>query len=369
MELTIAQFTFGLGLGGQERVVVDLAKCFHQLGYKSIVCTTQFGGPLVEELELLQIPFHTFGLIKSYDLRALPEAIRYLQDNNVNVVITHGASGCLVPKLAAILGKTPVLINVEHNISDDKKFAHILLNKILSTFSDQIICISENAKQSLLRVERINPAKVAVIPNGLNTDRFSEVHDSREKQKGPKRVGIVSRFYEQKGHIYFIEAAARVIKSFVDVEFIFVGDGTLKAFIEQKAEELALSKYCKFLGYRTDVDQLLQSFDIFVLPSLWEGLPISLLEAQYFGIAAIATDVGGIPEVITNGYNGLLVSPKDPASLAAAMLKVLNDDNLRNELGLHGKQVFARKFGADIMANAYIKLISEIHRSKLINVN
>lgn len=360
MRLTITQFTFGLQLAGQERVVVDLAKAFHQKGHKSLVCTTQFEGELVKELESSGILFQCLGLRRSYDPRALTPVMRYLKDNKVDVVITHGNSGCLIPRIAAILSKVSAFIHVEHNVSDQKKFYHIFINKILSLFTDRIVCVSEQARQSLLQIERTKISKVVVILNGLNTERLMSIENKNKTQNATKRVGIVGRFYEQKGHIYFVKAAAEIVQSFKNVEFIFVGDGPLKQMIEQKVREYGLDSYSHFLGVRSDVGNLLQTFDVFVLSSLWEGLPISLLEAQYFGVASVVTEVGGNPEVIENGYNGLLVPAKNPEALASAILKVLNNENFRQELDLRARDVFAQKFSAEKMSNAYLKQINSI---------
>lgn len=360
MSLTIAQFTFGLQLAGQERVVVDLAKAFQKQGHRSLVCTTLFGGELVKELDQTGVPFQTLGLKKSYDPRALIRVMRYLKDNRVNVVMTHGTSGSLIPRVAAVLSKVPAFIHVEHNISEQKKFYHILINKTLSFFTDKIVCISESAQKSLFQIEKTSPHKVMVIPNGLNTERFSFIKNIRKSQNSTKRVGIVGRFNEQKGHIYFVEAAARIVKFYKNVEFIFVGDGPLRPMIEQRVKAYGLDKRCQFLGVRSDVGDLLQTFDVFVLSSLWEGMPISLLEAQYFGVASVVTNVGGIPEVIEDGYNGLIVQPKDTDGLASAILKVLRDDSMRNRLGQNGKEVFRHRFTIDKMADTYIDLIDKI---------
>lgn len=368
MRLSIAQFAFGLQLAGQERVVVDLAKAFHKTGHKSLVCTTQFGGELVQELKLMKIPFRCLNLKKSYDLRAVIPVVRYLKDNRTNVVITHGNSGCLIPRIAAILSKVPVFIHVEHNISDYKRFYHIYINKILSSFTDKIICISENARQSLFQIERTSTDKVLVILNGLNIERFTTIENKRINKDGTKKVGIIGRFSEQKGHIYFVEAASKVIQSYKNVEFIYIGDGPLRPIIEKNVREYGIDSYSKFLGIRADVGTLFQTLDIFVLSSLWEGLPISLLEAQYFGVASVVTDVGGNPEVIKNGYNGLLVPPKDPAALASAILKVLRDDKFRHDLGMHGREIFMQKFSVEKMANAYLDLIYSILQSKAIPI-
>lgn len=194
MRLTIAQFTFGLQLAGQERVVVDLAKTFQKQGHKSLVCTTMFGGELAQELESSNIPFHCLALKKSYDPRALVPVMRYLKHNKVDAVITHGNSGCLIPRVAAILSKVPVFIHVEHSVSDYKRFYQIHLNKLLSHFTDKIVCVSEQARQSLLKIEKTKSDKVLVIHNGLDTSRFSTVKETDKKENDKKKSWYCCQF-------------------------------------------------------------------------------------------------------------------------------------------------------------------------------
>ena len=148
------------------------------------------------------------------------------------------------------------------------------------------------------------------------------------------------------------------------MEFVFIGDGYLRPSIEQKVNECGIQNYCTFLGNRSDVHELLQTLDVFVLSSLWEGLPISLLEAQYFGIACVVTQVGGNPEVVRNGYNGLLVPPRDPDALAHAILRVIQDDTLTNELSIHGQEMFREKFSIDKMVDSYLELIYGVLQEK-----
>lgn len=363
--LKIIQFTYGLQLGGQERVVVDLAKAFHEMGHLSMVFTTQFEGDLFLELASFGITAHCLGLKRSYDPKALIPLINFLKDKMVDVVITHGNSGCLIPRIATILSKVPVFIHVEHSIASNyKRKYHILIDKVLSKFTDKIICVSEAVKHSLQRIGKMSPDKLVVVLNGLDTRRFNNLANETLRKSPFKKIGVVGRFSEEKGHIYFIEAATKIVKTFRNVEFIFVGDGPLKQRIERKVEDCNIHKYCHFLGVRHDIDAIMLDLDILVLPSLREGLSISLLEAQYFGIASITTDVGGNPEIIRNEYNGLLVPPRDPDALASAVLRLLNDDKLRNTFSMRGKEIFNETFTVHKMATAYLEIINTILSSK-----
>ncbi|NJD57600.1 MAG: glycosyltransferase [Nitrospirae bacterium] len=360
MNVTIAQIVSSLHLAGQERVVVDLAKAFKVRGHRSMVCSTDVGGELVGELESSDIPCSCLRASSVYDPRSFIKVVRYLKDNRGDVVITHG-NYRVIARTAAILLKIPIILHVEHNVSDFKRAYHILLNRAFALFTDKIVCISEEARRSLLDIEKHQPDKVVVIRNGLNTERFTAGSNVlRDRRNMKKRVAIVGRFTEQKGHIYFVEAISQIIRSYQDVEFVFVGDGPLRSMIEAKVDERYLRDFCHFLGVRSDMDQLFPSFDMFVLSSLWEGLPISLLEAQYFGVASVVTDVGGNAEVVQNDYNGLLVPPRDAGALATAILRVLNDDLLREKYSSNGRKVIEQRFSIDQMTTSYLDLIDQI---------
>lgn len=359
MSLTIVQFTADLHRAGQQRVVVDLARGIRERGHRSIVCTTLSGGELEEELVSAGIAFRNFDLPKNYDIRGIRPVMTYLKRQRADAVITHAFYGSFVPRISAICSGIPALIHVEHNVSDEKRLYHVLINNIFSLFIDKIVCVSKEARRSLMKVEKVSARKVAVIPNGLNTERFSSEEGNEKPERKTKRVGIVGRFYEQKGHIYFVEAAARIARSYEKVEFVFAGDGPLRPFIEAKVREAGLESYCHFYGEVSDVEGLMRNLDVFVLPSLWEGLPISLLEAQYFGVPSVVTDAGGNSEIVRNGHNGLLVPPRDPAKLAAAVLEVLRNDNLRSEYGMNGKKLLEQEYSLDRMVDSYIELISD----------
>jgi glycosyltransferase involved in cell wall biosynthesis len=360
MSLSIAQFTFGLGSGGQERVVVDLAKAFLSQGHRSLVCTTMARGPLESELIAHGIPVDCLNLKVSYDPRGILPGIRYIIKNKVDVTIIHGTIGTLIPRLSSVLAKVPAVIRVEHNVSHNKSYYHIITNKILSLFEDRIVCVSEKARQSLLEVEGASKTIVEVIRNGLSTERFGEAHGLIKRRGEVKRIGVVARFFEQKGHIYFIQAAEQIVKMRKDVEFCFVGDGYLRPDIEKKVVEYDLQKYCRFLGERNDVHKLLQTFDVFVLPSLWEGLPISLLEAQYCGVPCVVTSVGGNPEVVRNEHNGFVVPPRNPGALATAIMRILSDGALASQFAARGKESFQKGFSMKRMTDDYLKMIDDI---------
>ncbi len=361
-ELTIVQFTWGLRLGGQERVVVDLAKAFQAASYNSMVATTQFEGELAQELRHSGIDVFCFGLKKSYNPFGLPRIINYLKNNHVNVIISHGRSGCLLPKLAGIYLKRPVLIHVEHTLNSGGWLASKRINQLVFNKMDRCVCVSGAVRDAFLSLFQIPSNKLRVIHNGIDTTRFSP--NSKKIKSELQRVGIIANFEQAKGHVYFIEAAAQVARVFPNVEFVLVGDGTLRKSMQMLAKEKGLTEQCRFLGRQSDIKRILNQLDIFVLSSIVEGLPISLLEAQALGVPAVATSAGGIPEVITHGENGLLVPPRDAESLASAILVLLQNEKLRATQAVNAQIRAVEQFSLARTSQHYLEEIYTILREK-----
>ena len=161
---------------------------------------------------------------------------------------------------------------------------------------------------------------------------------------------------EQKGITYLLQAMPQVIKSFPDIILVIAGDGELKSSLQNEAKELGVTDNVLLLGARLDIPELLKLFDIYVLPSLWEGMPMVLLEAMAAGCPVVATDVGGVSKVITDGENGLLAAPEDPQQLVDGVIKLLSNSDLRQLFIENGLRKFKKKFSSDKMTQQYERL-------------
>jgi glycosyltransferase involved in cell wall biosynthesis len=171
-------------------------------------------------------------------------------------------------------------------------------------------------------------------------------------------VLTVARLHEQKGHAYLLAAAAQV----PDATFVLAGDGPLRAPLEAQARELGISGRCLFLGHRTDVQDLLAAADLLVLPSLWEGLPVSVLEGMAAGLPIVATAIGGTDEAVTHELNGLLVPPRDAGALASAICRVRGDAVLAERLARAGRERVEREFSSEVMAGNVMRIYDEVMR-------
>ena len=235
------------------------------------------------------------------------------------------------------------------------------LDKLIanSFFVTKIISVSEGTKESCIR-QGIKEEKLLVIPNGI------KLHDqlvSQEEILTLKKkldvdhkfvISMVGRLHRQKGHSYFIEAMKKIKSK--DLTVLLIGDGELREELEQEIRDNNLEDIFQFLGSRNDVPQLLQISDIFILPSLWEGMPNSVLEAMSYGLPIIATDVDGTPELITHQESGLLIKPGVPDEISEAIELLMSDSELREMLSQNAKNRAENYFSLKRTVGSYEKL-------------
>ncbi|MCX7014852.1 MAG: glycosyltransferase family 4 protein [Candidatus Sumerlaeota bacterium] len=216
------------------------------------------------------------------------------------------------------------------------------------------IAISSGVREVLVR-GGVAPERVDVVPSGINVSRFTGKYSRADllAEFGlPAEtfvVGNIAALTDHKGQCFLIDAAPLVLRECPRARFFIVGEGELRGALERQIAGRALQGNVFLTGYRQDVEKFLAGFDLFVLSSRLEGLCTSLLDAQYFGVAAVATRVGGAPDVVEDGRNGLLVEPRDPAALAEAILRLWRDEPLRRRFGAEGRRVVAERFTAQFM--------------------
>jgi glycosyltransferase involved in cell wall biosynthesis len=172
-------------------------------------------------------------------------------------------------------------------------------------------------------------------------------------------LGSVGRLTEQKGYCYWIEAMPEIVRDFPQIEFWLIGDGELRGELEQQCERLGIRDRVKFLGKRSDVLSLLRQLDLFVLPSLWEGLPTVIMESMSQGVPVLATDIPGTREMIEDGKTGWLVQPQDPSALAKATIRILRDPMGRLRASQEALKMIDR-FSIESVASQYLNLYHSI---------
>jgi glycosyltransferase involved in cell wall biosynthesis len=225
--------------------------------------------------------------------------------------------------------------------------------------SNYVIANSQAVRDFLVEEDGFDPKLIRVIRNGVDLERFASVRADRQGlfphlAAQSQLIAVVANMnVETKGHADLIRAAAEVSREFHDAKFLLVGDGAERSRLEALTQELGLSNTVLFLGRRKDVPDILACCDLFVLPSWAEGLPNSVLEAMASGLPVVATRVGGTPEIIEDGVNGLLVAPREPHGLALAIMQILENGEFARQIAQSARDRARAQFGFD-------RLLSEL---------
>ncbi|HKX19324.1 MAG TPA: glycosyltransferase family 4 protein [bacterium] len=239
------------------------------------------------------------------------------------------------------------------------------LQRWASSYANCFVAVSSEIAERLHQDFRVPRDKIHIVPNGISPSHFDVPPDAALRailNGGTHRAVVLTtaRLAREKGHRYLLEAAARV----PDAMFVLVGDGPERTALESQARQLGLSERVTFLGFRRDVPSLLACSDLVVLPSLFEGLSVSLLEAMAAGRAVIASAIAGVTEVVVHGETGLVVPPKDSSALAAAIRTLLADPTLATRLGAAGKTRAAKLFSATAMSESVMQIYERALRAR-----
>jgi glycosyltransferase involved in cell wall biosynthesis len=240
-----------------------------------------------------------------------------------------------------------------------------LPDRLVSRFLDRVIAVSEAARAFLISGKGYDARKIVVVPNGrdLSVYRPGAGGQAVRKELGIDRatplVGVVGRLEEQKGHVYLLDAWPSVLAEFPDARLLLVGDGSLRDTLERRSHELGVAASVLFAGFRSDVPRVLDALDVLALPSLYEGMPLTAIEASAMAKPVVATAVDGTPEVIREGRTGRLVPPRDPAALSRALRALLRDPAVAQRMGMAGRDLVLNRFDLTRQVEATARVYRE----------
>jgi glycosyltransferase involved in cell wall biosynthesis len=358
----LMQITHDLAIGGLQRVVANICRAIDRDAFEVQVLCLRALGPFAADIERLGVKVTLVPQTRRTDYFSFLKVARILRAERINVIHTHNTQPFVDGTLAALLSGVRTIVHTDHARSFPDKRRYMLAERAMSLFAYRVVGVSDHTSANLEKYEKIATAKIETIPNGIDGSAFDIPVDRTARRR---ELGIVSdalvlgigvRLSEQKGITYLLEAMPTIVARIPRAVLVIAGEGPLEQDLKAEAERLGLGHHVKFVGPRLDVPELLKVFDLYVLPSLWEGLPMVLLEAMAAGCPIVATSVGGVPSAIETGVNGLLVPPQDPAMLAQAVVLALGDESLRRRLALAGKQAFAARFSAETMTRRYERL-------------
>ena len=293
------------------------------------------------------------------------------KEQKINTIITHNYSPLRYATIANLFYGNIPLIHVHHARSFEQKDCNVISERFLSKFSEKVVAVSSQLRADIIEHDKINEDKVCVIANGIDEGNYNVFVDVEEKKKSlgicsdTFVLGCCARLAEQKGHIYLLQALAEVRnRTKLNWQLLLVGDGPLKKELQNAAINLGISDRVSFLGARMDVPELLKVMDVFLLTSIWEGMPLTILEAMAAGKAIIGTNVGGVPEVLENEVNGLLVPPRDIKAIASAIERMMDSEVFRKKISANAYEKFLEEFSLKHTLDKYELLLSTPHSIK-----
>jgi len=354
------------GIGGSEHHLLDLLQGLGSRGVEPRLVVlqdaSQQGGAFLTKLDLVRIPYTVLPIRWHVDPWLAVQLAKMLSLWRPTIVHTHLIHADLHGIPAARFARVPVVISTKHNDDPFRQRTLGQVDRAISMMADSIIVISEHLKRFYEKVERIPSSRIVRIYYGLATTRRPPQRESLRRVVGVDPLaplaGVVARLVEQKGHRYLLEAFYHVRKAVPGAILLIVGDGPLRRELEDYAVQLGLKEAVIFTGFRDDIDAVMAAIDVFVLPSLWEGFGLVLLEAMRAGKPIVASRISAIPEIVLDHQTGLLVTPADAASLARALTDLLSNHEARRMMGEAGRRRLEQAFSYDRMLDATAEVYS-----------
>jgi glycosyltransferase involved in cell wall biosynthesis len=365
----ILQLRSSFGYFGAENVIAELTKELACSEYTPFIGV--FNNKQNPHLELADfalknnIEFRIFNCRGAFDLKTILSLRDFIQKENITIVQTHGYKANVYILFATLFIKIPLIATCHPWIKTNRKIRiYTIIDKLLLNRFNKIIAISAEVKREILAM-RIPSEKVFLIDNGIDIGRFEKRFD-REKIR--RKFGIplqgkvictVGRLSSEKGHLTLLAAAKKILNTHPPLYFVIAGEGALKTELMNETKKLRIDDHFIFTGMVDDIPALLSVSDIFVLPSLTEGLPMALLEAMAAKKPVIASRVGSIPEVLSANGAGLLVPPANSQELEKSILDLLNNQQKADEMAENGYRTIVNRYSSKIMVRKYLDIYAE----------
>jgi glycosyltransferase involved in cell wall biosynthesis len=343
-----------LDRAGAEKQLVCLCRNLDRSTFQPAVCCLTRGGPLAADLRRAGVPIHLLNKRGRWDLRVVCRVVRLIRQFQPHIVHTWLPTANTLGRVAGLAAGVPVLIASERAKDAWKGMVRRTADRILAKRTTRIVTNAGAVRNFLVDEIGLPQEKIRVIRNGLDLAEFDAAaargpSEALPDPAGCTVVGAVGRLEPQKGMMDLLEAFALLPRDLEHVKLWIAGEGPLERKLQRKVSETGMNERVRFLGARSDVPALMKRFDLFVLASLWEGLPNVALEAMAARCAVVATKVDGTPEAVTHGWTGMLVPPSNPGVLAQAIERLLRDPALRRKYGEAGRLKVEQRFGLDRM--------------------
>jgi glycosyltransferase involved in cell wall biosynthesis len=358
-KINVLQLVEGFGLGGAEKKVWELIAQMDRSRFRTVVCSFGISEGIRDYFTGLGVKVITLNRRHRFDLSLIFKLRRVIRQERIDIVMTTlfyaDMMGALVGKWAGAKG----VFSWETISSPEWLIPRRLYPyRAVIRLADKVISVSRATARWLVEKRGVSPEHIVVIPYGVDLSLFKNGEDKELRRElglsdHQPVVGMVGRLVPQKGHRYLIDAAVKVIESVPDVRFVLAGDGPLRPELEQQVCDRGLQDHFFFLGLRHDIPRVLRSFDIFTLPSMFEGLPNVVLEAMATSKPIVATPVDGTKEAVKHGTSGLLVPPRNIDKLASALIELLKNPKRAREMGRNARERVEKEFSLELQVKSF----------------
>jgi glycosyltransferase involved in cell wall biosynthesis len=353
------------GPGGAEKILISLLEHLDKSIYQSCICLLKDGWL---NAQLKGRGFETFIVPQphSLDFAWLWEIKTRIKNMGIHLMHAHEFTMNTYASLLSVFTGVPIIATIHGKNYYWERWWRRLAYRFVSRQST-MVAVSEDIKKFLVQKAGIKNDRIIVVHNGIDLDLYRPESGKGEWARkelcirnAQPVVGAIGNLYPVKGHTYLLKALAIVKIMFPTIKLLIAGRGRMMGKLLNESQALGVQDHVIFLGFREDTASLLQAIDLFVLPSISEGLPLSVLEAMASGKPVIATNVGGLPEVVVDGQTGFLVSPEDPESLAKRMMLLLGHSSLADQFGKVGRARAEKKFSLVSMVQKYQELYERV---------
>jgi glycosyltransferase involved in cell wall biosynthesis len=361
-ETTVLHLRSSGAMLGAENVVIELASLSKQYNIRSIIgvplLDTDSTPEFIHRIQALGLELKVFRYKSVFSLSLAKEIKDYVKEEGIDIVHSHGYQ----ENFYSYFGRHKAALIATNHLWKRTTFKlkiYALIDSFILRYFNHVIAVSKAIQNEMIKAG-LNKNKISIVANGVNLDKFAINKDNINNEFDIRTFlnlsssaflfGMVSSLTVEKGHKYAIEALKNCLNTYQgDPYLVIVGGGEEKTNLLEMVKDHKLEKNVFFLGSRSDIPNLLPQFDAFMLSSLIEGLPISLLEAMASRLPVISTDVGDITTVITNNNNGFLVPSKDIPKLSEKMLLLLKDESIRKKFSINGHQTIRDNFSSNKM--------------------
>lgn len=368
----VCQLVHGLPIGGTEVLVDRLIRRLSDR-YRFVVACLDDVGELGQRLIDDGYELHQLGRRPGFDWGCVRRLAGRVRDAGAQLVHAHQYTPYAYITAARLLGGRPPVLFTEHgrfhpDVSSAKRR---MFNRLLTSRHDRLVAVGGAVKRALVEKEGLPAERIEVVYNGvasqpasISAERRAEIRREFGAAEGDFVVLQVARLDPIKDHSTALKALAEAVGQEPCIRLALVGDGPERLAIERQLADLRLQPSVAMLGQRSDVAELLAAADAFLLTSVSEGVPVTIIEAMAAGLPVISTRVGGVPEVIDDGDSGLLASAGDATALGAAMVRLARDANLRARLAARGRERVALRFSEEPMMQRYDDLYAELTKAR-----